>query len=100
MNIALYCCRKVDLFQDLRIGFCLNSEMNCPTRHMCIQTKRLNWEGAPRWRTVGGGNPGELLCLVACNFRLYGDGISFWIANHSHLEFFLVVHALLSQDGC
>ena len=53
--------------------------MNCLRRHMCWQSKRLYWERAPRWRGVGPGNQGELLCLVACSLGFYGDGISFWV---------------------
>ena len=38
---------------------------------------------------------------MAHSFGLYGDGIHFWlfVANHSDLESFLVVHTLLQQDG-
>ena len=53
--------------------------MNCPRRHMCWQSKRYYWERTPRWRAVGEGNPGELLCHVACSLRFHGDGISFWV---------------------
>ena len=37
---------------------------------------------------------------MAHSFGLYGDGIRFWlfVANHSDLESFLVVHTLLQQD--
>ena len=51
--------------------------MNCPRRHMCWQSKRFYWERAPGWRAVGYGNPGELLCHMACSLEFYGDGISF-----------------------
>ena len=54
-----------------------HSEMNCPRRHMCWQSRRFYWERAPGWRAVGQGNPGELLCHVARSLRFYGDGISF-----------------------
>ena len=39
---------------------------------------------------------------MACSLGFYGDGISFPVAlaNHSDSESFLVVHALLSQNGC
>ena len=38
---------------------------------------------------------------MAHSFGLYGDGIRFWlfVANHSDLESFLVVHTLLQQYG-
>ena len=38
---------------------------------------------------------------MACSLGFYGDGISFWVVfSQSDSEFFLVVHALFSQDGC
>ena len=38
---------------------------------------------------------------MACSLRFYGDGLvsGLSVANHSDLGSFLVVHALLSQDG-
>jgi len=42
-----------------------HSEMNFLRRHTCWQSKRLHWEGAPRRRAGGSGNPGGLLCHVA-----------------------------------
>ena len=53
--------------------------MNCPRRHISWQSKRLYWEGAPGWRAGGWGNPGWLLCHMACSLGFYGDRISFWI---------------------
>ena len=48
------------------------------------------------------GNPGGLLCHVTHGLGFPGDEISFWLslADHSDSGFFLVVHALLKQDGC
>ena len=38
---------------------------------------------------------------MACSLGFYVDGISFWVVfSQSDSEFFLVVHALFSQDGC
>ena len=45
----------------------------------CWQGKRFYWKGAPRRRAGGWGNPGELLCHMACSLGFYGDGISFWV---------------------
>ena len=61
--------------------------MNCPRRHMCWQSKRFYWEGVPRRRAVGPGNPEGLLCHVALSLGLYSVGIrlgvvfsqSFWL---------------------
>ena len=36
---------------------------------MCWQSKRFYWEG----------DPGELLCHMACSLGFYGDGISFLV---------------------
>ena len=51
--------------------------MNCPRKHVCWQSKRFYWGRMPRWRTVGLGDPGELLGHVAQSLGFYGDGISF-----------------------
>ena len=51
--------------------------MNCQRRHMCWQSKWFYWESAPGRNAGGWGNPGELLCLMACSLGFYGDGISF-----------------------
>ena len=69
---------------------------------MCWQCKRFYWEGAPRWRAVGWGNPGEQLCHVAhsLGFMVTGLVSGLSLANHSDSESFLVAHALFSQDGC
>ena len=39
---------------------------------------------------------------MACSLGFYDHGISFRVslANHSDSESFLVVHALINQDGC
>lgn len=39
-------------------------EMNRPRRHTCRPSKGVYWEGAPRRRAAGQGNPGEWLCPV------------------------------------
>ena len=44
---------------------------------MCWQSKRFYWERAPGRRAGGQGNPGELLCHMACSLGFYGDGIVF-----------------------
>ena len=76
--------------------------MSCPRRHMCWQSKRFYWGRAPRWRAGGSGNPGELLCHVACSLGFYGDGVGFRVvfSQSSDSESFQVVYTLFSQDGC
>ena len=39
------------------------------------------WEGAPGGEQQGWGNPGELLCHVACSLRVYDDGVSFQVVS-------------------
>ena len=51
--------------------------MNCPGRHTCWQSRRRYWEGAPRRRAGGEGNPGARLCHMAHRLRFYGEGVSF-----------------------
>ena len=52
--------------------------------------------------TAGKGNPRGLLCHMTHSLGFSGDEASFWLslANHSDSGSFLVVHALLKQDGC
>ena len=44
----------------------------------CADKAKDLWGKCVQQRTVGSGNPGELLCHVAGSFQFYGDGISFW----------------------
>ena len=75
-----YCCRKGDPpWGPHERALVQHSEMNCPRRHMCWQSKRFYWERAPGWRAGGWGYPGELLCHVACSLWFYCDGISFQV---------------------
>ena len=61
--------------------------MNCLRRHACWQRKTFYWEGAPGWRAVGWGDPGELLCRMCHRLEFYAErisfrivfGISFWL---------------------
>ena len=39
MNITLYCCRKADPFQDLRVGFCLKLGIEL-SKETHMQTKQ------------------------------------------------------------
>ena len=72
--------------------------MSCLRRH----SKRLCWEGVPGRRTAGWGNPGEMLCPVPCSlgFMVIGLISRLSLANYSDSGNFLVVQALLSQNGC
>ena len=72
------CCRKGDPFQGPKLGSCLTlgNELSEETH---VPSKRFYWEREPGWRAGGWGNPGGLLCHVACSLQFYGDGISFWV---------------------
>ena len=96
------CCRKGDLFQSLKLGFCLTFRMNCLRRHMCCQSKRFYWKGH-----LGGEQEGEATqenCsatwLAVSGFTVMGLVSGLSLAHHSDAGSFLVVHALFSQDGC
>ena len=98
-----YCCRKGDPFQGLKVGSCLtlrnelSEETHVLTKQEILLGKSTLAESSrvrePRrtalqnWVAVLGFMVMELV-----------SGLS--LANHSDSEFFLVVHALFSQDGC
>ena len=60
-----------------KLGSCLTlgNELSEET-HALTKQEILLGKGT-RWRAVGSGNPGELLCQIACSLGFYGDGISF-----------------------
>ena len=94
-------CRKGDPFQAQEWALVSHSEMSCPRRHMCWESRRLCWERAPGWRAGGSGSPGGQLChgVAVSGFVLVGLVSGLPLADHSDSESFLVVHASLSQDG-
>ena len=83
------------------MGSCL-TEMNCPRRHIFWQSKKLYWEGIPRWRILGVGSPGELLHHMAHSLGFYVNGLisGLSLVNHPDSGSFLVAHTLFSQNGC
>ena len=85
-----------------------HSEMTCPRRHTCWQSKRLYWEVAPGRRSAGWRSPGALFCQVAHNLQFDGNGVSFRVVSGrlscpvhtwSGPGSFLVALTPLSQDG-
>ena len=74
----------------------LSSELSEET---CVLTKQETLLGRG---AAGRGNRGGLLCHVTHSLGFSGDEMSFWLslASHSDSGSFLVVHALLKQDGC
>ena len=78
-------------------------------RDTCWQSKRFYWKerlSALYWKE-GGEQEGKgtqencsAMCLTVLGFTLMGLVSRLSLASHSDSEFFLVVHALFSQDGC
>ena len=58
--LVLECCRNRVSFHGPGVSSCLT--LRNSLRHICRQSKRLNWEEAPGWIARGLGNPGGLLC--------------------------------------
>ena len=95
------CCRKVDPFQGPKLGSCLtlgnelSKETHVLTRQEILLGKDSRVESSrvrePR-RTA--------LPLAVSDFMMMGFISRLSLANCSDSESFLVVHALLSQDGC
>ena len=76
-------------------------EVNCLRRRM--PTKRESLLGrAPGWRAAGKGTQENCSAtwLAVSGFMAMGVVSGLSLAKHPDSEFFLVVHALLSQDEC
>ena len=74
--------------------------MNCPRRYTCPQSKGLYWEGASGQR-AGQGTQEDCSAtwLAVSGFTVMGRVSGLSLVNHSDAGYFLVAHALLSQDG-
>ena len=72
--------------------------MNYPKETHELTKQEILLERVPGWKAVGYGNPGELLSswLKVLGFMVMVLVSRLSLADHSGLEFFLVVHALLS----
>ena len=94
--------RKGGLFQGLKGGSCLTLGNESPEEtHMLTKQETLSGRGA--WvESSRVRNPGEVLCYAACRPWFYDNGVSFQVVSGLSfwLRSFLVVHSLLSQDGC
>ena len=76
-----------------------HSEMNDQRRHMCWQSKRLYWEGAPRWRAAGQGNP-AVTWLTVLGFMVMQLASGSSLANHfAYCPCVVWIRVLLSQGG-
>ena len=103
------CCRKGDPFQGPKVSSCrtFGNELSKEThvlRKQEVLLERGAWAESRRVREPRGTQEPrtELLCHVTCSLGFYGDGVTFSVvsAHHSDSQSFLVVRALLSQDGC
>ena len=56
-------------FRGLRAGSCLTLRNELSEETHMMTEQRLCWEGVPRQRAAQQGNPGGLLCRVACRPR-------------------------------
>ena len=83
------------------MGSCLTlgNELSKETHE--LTSKSLHWEGAPGRQQQGKGTQENCSAswLTVSGFMVMGFVSGFSVANHSDLEFFLVVHTLLHQDG-
>ena len=100
LKVAI-CCREGDPFQGPRGVLVSDLEMNYPRRCVCQQSERLYWEGRPGQRAAGEGAQEDCSAtwLTVLGFMVMGLVSGLSLASHSDAESFLVVHALLSQDG-
>ena len=79
-----YCCRKGDLFQDLRVGSGLKLRNEFFRGDTCADKAR---------DFIGRGHPGgeqeegnlEELCHVACCLGFYDNPVSFWVVSGQSL---------------
>ena len=97
-----FCCRKADPFQGPKLGCCLTlrNELSEETHVLTKQDILLGkgtWVESSRVREP---RRTALLHGSVSGFMVMGLVSRWSLANHSNSESFLVVHALLSQDGC
>ena len=61
-------------------GLLSNTQKWIVCGHMCWQSRRLYWDGAPGERAAGWGNPGGL-CHMARSLMFYGKGVHLWVVS-------------------
>ena len=97
------CCRKTDPFQGLKLGACLTlrNELSEKTHVLTKQEILLGKGTRVESSRVREGTQESYSAgwLLVSGFMVMGlvSGVS--LASHSDSESFLVVHALLSQEG-
>ena len=97
-----HCCRKGDPFQGPKLGSCLTLGNELSEETHVLTKQDILLERVLGWRAGGKGTQENCspTWLAVLGFMVTGF-ISGWsLANHSNSESFLVVHTLLSQDGC
>ena len=75
------CCRKGDPFQGPKVASCLTLGNELLEETYVLIKQEILLERAHRWRAVGYGKPGELLCLMAHSLGFYRDGIRFGVVS-------------------
>ena len=97
------CCRKRDPFQDPKLGACLTLR-NELSKETHVLTKQEILLGKGTWVESSRVRERRRTTLLRGSqswvFMVMGLVSGWSLANHSNSESFLVVHALLSQDGC
>ena len=71
--------QEVRPFLGPESGLLSNTQKRIVWGHMCWQSRRLYWEGAPGERTAGWGNPGGP-CHMACSLVFY-NGVHLWVVS-------------------
>ena len=79
-----------------------HSEMNCPWRHMCWQSKRLSW----KWGALGGEQKGQgtqedspAMWLTVSGFMVTWLASGLSLANYSDSGSFLVLPCSVKMDA-
>ena len=97
------CCKKGDPFQGPESGSYLTLRKEL-FEEMHVLTKQVTLlERAPQWGEHQGKGTQEncsALCLTVSGFTVMALVSGLSLATHSDSGSFLVVHKLLSQDGC
>ena len=93
---------KGDPFQGPKLGSCLTlgNELSKETHVLTKQEILLGQGTRVESSRVREPRRTAVLCGSVSGFMVMGLVSGWSLANHSNSEFFLVVHASLSQDGC
>ena len=92
----------MDPFQGPKLGSCLTIRNELSEETHKLTKQKTTGEGHLGREQEGKGTQENCSAawLTASGFMVMGLVSGLSLANHSNSESFLVVHALLSQDGC